>query len=64
MVRPEGKDKRFIYCKGNPEDMLERLRDREMRKNLLEKISNFRQTKAEILIYGKKEMSKSEFESY
>ena len=44
--------------------MLERLRDREMRKNLLEKISNFRQTKAEILIYGKKEMSKSEFESY
>ena len=22
VVRQEGKDKRYIYCKGNPEDML------------------------------------------
>ena len=41
--------------------MLERLRDKEMRKSLLEKIANFKQTKAEILIYAKKEMSKSEY---
>ena len=45
--------------------MLEKLRDKEMRKNLLEnKIAGFKSSKAEILIYGKREMSKAEYESY
>lgn len=44
--------------------MLERLRDREVRRNLLEKTATFREDKAEMLVYGKKELSKAEYEAY
>ena len=64
MVRQEGKDKKFLYCKGSAENMLERLKDKEVRKGLAEKLNGFRQDKAEIILYGRKEMGKAEYEAY
>lgn len=47
MTRKDGSEERVIYCKGSPEDMLEKLKDREVRKNLMEnQLSKFKQNKA------------------
>ena len=36
VVREERCDERVLYCKGSPADMLDKLRDREIRKHLID----------------------------
>lgn len=45
--------------------MFEKLRDRELKKNILEnKLSAFKNTKAEIIVFGKRVLSNSEYDIY
>lgn len=45
--------------------MLEKLKDREVRKNLIEnQLAKFKHNKAEIIIYGKRTMKNGEYEMY
>ncbi len=42
--------------------MLEKLKDREVRKNLIEnQLAKFKQNKSEIIIYGKRTMQSAEY---
>lgn len=45
--------------------MLEKLRDKELRRNTLEnKLAGFRNSKAEIIIFAKRILSPAEYEVY
>jgi magnesium-transporting ATPase (P-type) len=60
VVREEGFEENIIYCKGSPEDMFDKLKDKELKKNILEnKLSLFKNSKAEIIVYGKRVLSNS-----
>lgn len=54
-----------LYCKGKPEDMMERMNlNKETQKNIDNTLASYKNKKAETLIYAKKELSEEEKEFY
>ncbi len=54
-----------LYCKGKPEDMMERMNlNKETQKNIDNTLTSYKNKKAETLIYAKKELSEEEKEFY
>jgi hypothetical protein len=63
-VVKDGK-KIVLYCKGKPEDMMERMNlNKETQKNIDNTLVSYKNKKAETLIYAKKELSEEEKEFY
>lgn len=64
MVVTDG-DKNTLYCKGRPEDIMERLRlSKETQKIIEQTISSYSKKQSEIVIYAKRELTEEERDVY
>jgi len=64
VVVKDGK-KIVLYCKGKPDDIMERLNvNKETQKIIDNTLASYKNNKAETLIYAKKELTQEEKEFY